>query len=84
MKHLLAALLTVAFLGVAPTPGESDENREHVCFRTLDANQDGVVSLEEFAGHYGDDRKRFDAADTDKDGQLTHDEYHAMLGHGAQ
>lgn len=55
----------------------------HLCFRVVDADRDGVVNFAEFAKHYGEDRPRFEAADTDQDGLLTHDEYHAVLGGGA-
>ena len=41
------------------------------------------MTFEEFVKHYGDDEKRFKAADADQDGKLTHDEYHELLGHGS-
>ena len=61
----------------------ADESRDHVCFRALDANRDGEVTLQEFEKHFENDRESFDKADRNKDGRLTHDEYHDMLGHGA-
>lgn len=54
-----------------------------ICFQRVDANQDGIVTFEEFAAHYGKDEKRFNAGDANGDGRLTHDEYHGFLGHGA-
>ena len=32
---------------------------------------------------YGDDKAKFNAADLNQDGRLTHDEYHNLLGHGS-
>ncbi len=55
----------------------------HICFQRVDANQDGMVTFEEFAAHYGKDEKKFKAGDANGDGRLTHDEYHDFLGHGA-
>ena len=33
--------------------------------------------------YFGNDKQKFNEADLDKDGQLTHDEYHNLLGHGS-
>ena len=71
------------FLLSVGTFAMADENKDHVCFRALDANQDGQVTLQEFEQVYKDAADRFKAADADKDGKLTHDEYHDSLGHGS-
>ena len=84
--HKLMVSLTILIalvLTVFAIPGGADETKDHVCFRVLDTDKDGLVTLEEFARHYGDDEDRFRAADADRDGRLTHDEYHELLGHGA-
>jgi hypothetical protein len=59
------------------------EGADHICFRRIDTNKDGIVTFKEFAVHYGKDEEKFKAADANGDGQLTHDEYHGHLGHGA-
>ena len=59
------------------------EKADHICFRRIDADSDGKVTLKEFAVHYGSDEARFKAADSNEDGHLTHEEYHDFLGHGA-
>ena len=59
------------------------ENKDHVCFRVLDSNKDGMVTFQEFKEVYGDDKEKFTMADENKDGKLTHDEYHDLLGDGA-
>lgn len=74
---LVAMLLGWTGLTVAAEEGE------HICFRHVDADQDGIVTFAEFSVHYGQDELKFKTVDADGDGQLTHDEYHAALGHGA-
>ena len=61
----------------------ADENKDHVCFRVLDLNKDGMVTFQEFEHFYENDKEKFNEADVDKDGKLTHDEYHNILGHGS-
>ena len=61
----------------------ADEDKDHVCFRVLDSNKDGIVTFQEFETVYGSDKEKFQKADTDKSGGLTHDEYHGILGHGS-
>ena len=78
-----ALLLSMIFLLSFGAFAAADENKDHVCFRALDANQDGLVTLQEFERVYKDAAERFNAADVDKDGKLTHDEYHDSLGHGS-
>ena len=76
-------VLSIIFLLSVGVFAAADENKDHVCFRALDANQDGLVTLQEFERVYKDAADRFKAADADKDGKLTHDEYHDSLGHGS-
>ena len=45
--------------------------------------EDGKVTFKEYEKYFGNDKAKFNEADLDKDGQLTHDEYHNLLGHGS-
>ncbi len=83
MNKACTAFLAALLVTVAASPDWADEKKDHICFRALDADQDGLVTFEEFAEHYGADEARFEAADADQDGRLTHDEYHDLLGHGS-
>jgi hypothetical protein len=83
MRNFLIYLCAVGFLLVwAGMPAAADD-AGHICFRRIDADQDGKVTFEEFAAHYGKDEATFKAGDANGDGWLTHDEYHDFLGHGA-
>jgi len=75
---VIASLFTVT----APSCW-ADEKKDHICFRTLDSDQDGTVTFREYEKYFGNDKAKFNEADLDKDGQLTHDEYHNLLGHGS-
>jgi Ca2+-binding EF-hand superfamily protein len=81
-KSIAVALITVLF-AVSANLCWADEEKDHVCFRTLDANKDGTVTFQEFEKVYGNDEEKFQKADTDKNGKLSHDEYHSILGHGS-
>jgi Ca2+-binding EF-hand superfamily protein len=78
-KTLCAVGLLLTWTGMCA----ASQDAGHICFQSIDANQDGVATFEEFAAHYGKDEKQFNACDTNGDGRLTHDEYHDFLGHGA-
>ena len=78
-----AILLIVIFLTSSVALCLADENKDHVCFRVLDLNKDGMVTFQEFEQFYENDKEKFNEADVDKDGKLTHDEYHNILGHGS-
>ncbi len=78
-----AIIVMAIFFTLFAMAAWADEAKDHVCFRSLDADKNGLVTFEEFAEHYGADEARFKAADADQDGRLTHDEYHHLLGHGA-
>lgn len=82
MKGIVVLLIGIFMVSLSALV-LADENKGHVCFRVLDANQDGQVTLQEFEKVYNDEVERFKAADGDKDGKLTHDEYHDSLGHGS-
>ncbi len=83
MNRICATMMITFLLSVSAMPVGADETKDHICFRALDADRDGLVTLAEFEKHYGKDEARFKAADTDQDGNLTHDEYHELLGHGS-
>lgn len=83
MKFIFSlAGLFMLVCGVA-SAAMGDEPKDHVCFSILDADGDGRVTFAEYNAYYKDDRQGFDAADTDGNGTLSHDEYHDRLGHGA-
>ncbi len=83
MKKTSAILLITIFLTSSVALCLADENKDHVCFRVLDSNKDGMVTFQEFEKIYGNDKEKFNDADMDEDGKLTHDEYHNILGHGS-
>ena len=76
-------LLIVIFLTSSVALCLGDENKDHVCFRVLDSNKDGMVTFLEFEQVYENGKEKFKEADVEKDGKLTHDEYHNILGHGS-
>lgn len=83
MTRRFMMILLAFSLGVSAPCALADGGKDHICFRTLDADRDGRVTFREFAAHYGNDTAGFQAADADRDGTLTHEEYHGFLGHGA-
>lgn len=83
MKKSITTVLIIIFLTTSAALCWADEKKDHVCFRVLDSNEDGIVTYQEFMKVYGDDRESFNKADENNDSQLTHDEYHSMLGHGS-
>ena len=83
MKKTSAILLITIFLTSSVALCLADENKDHVCFRVLDSNKDDMVTFQEFEKFYGNDKEKFNDADMDEDGKLTHDEYHNILGHGS-
>ena len=79
-----SVILLIAIFLTSPVPlCLADESKDHVCFRVLDSNEDGMVTFHEFEQYYENDKEKFNKADVDKDGKLTHDEYHSILGHGS-
>ena len=84
MDRIGKMFFLIAFFSmVLAVPIWANEQKDHICFRALDADQDGLVTLAEFAKYYQNDEAKFKAADVDQDGKLTHDEYHDLLGHGS-
>ena len=83
MKILCATILISFVLFVSTSICSANEKKDHICFRSLDSNQDGLLTFEEFEKYYGNDKVKFKKADVNKDGNLTHDEYHSLLGHGS-
>ena len=83
MYKIVAILLMTVFLTFPAAICLADESQDHVCCRVLDSDKDGIVTFEEFAKSYGNDKEKFNEADLDKDGKLTHGEYHSILGHGS-
>lgn len=60
-----------------------NEKKDHVCFRSIDSDKDEIVTLQEFAKIFGEDKAKFEEIDLNGDGTLSHDEYHEALGHGS-
>ena len=83
MNKLCAIFIVASFLNVTTFSCWADEKRDHICFRIVDSNKDGVVTFQEYEKYFGNDKPKFNEADSDKDGLLTHDEYHNLLGHGS-
>jgi Ca2+-binding EF-hand superfamily protein len=83
VKKSIAAVFITIFLTTSVVLCWADEKKDHVCFRVLDSNKDGMVTFQEFEKIYGNDEKKFNEADANKDNNLTHDEYHNLLGHGS-
>ena len=83
MKKTIIAAVSALILLLPAAFCQANESKDHICFRTLDINQDGVVTMQEFEQHYGKNEGQFNAADANQDGKLTHDEYHISLGHGS-
>jgi len=82
MKNaLILSLIALTFL-IPNAVCVGSESKDHVCFRAIDSDQDGKVTLEEFKVIFGEDDEKFKAVDLNEDGTLSHDEYHQSLGHG--
>lgn len=83
MKHLVLGLAMVCALVLSYATIQANESQDHVCFRIVDADENGEVNYAEYKAYFGDDREGFDAADQNGDEALSHDEYHMRLGHGS-
>jgi hypothetical protein len=83
MKTVGVMLMAAIMLTSPASLCGADERKDHICFRTMDADSDGKVTFQEFEKYYGDDKGKFNSADLNQDGRLTHDEYHNLLGHGS-
>ena len=58
--------------------------KNHICFKIIDADKDGEVTFQEFKQYFDNAKEKFSAVDLNGDGNLSHDEYHQSLGHGVQ
>lgn len=75
-------IVTASCIFIANAFCYAGQEKDHVCFRVVDANEDGSVTFQEFKKIYGDEKAKFEKVDLDQDGLLSHDEYHHFLGHG--
>lgn len=78
---LLGLIVFTIFMSYSVCIGSEDKS--HICFRSIDTNNDGTVTFQEFRKVFGDDKETYDEVDLNRDGKLSHDEYHQALGHGA-
>ena len=81
-KSCVYCLVLIAILG-SLSVCYGNEKKGHICFRAIDADNDGTVTFQEFNKIFGENKKQFDEIDLNGDGKLSHDEYHESLGHGA-
>ena len=83
MKKTLFFAIVVIIIFISNAFCLGNEKKDHVCFRIIDADKDGIVTLQEFTKIFGDDKSKFDEVDLNNDEKLSHDEYHQALGHGS-
>jgi Ca2+-binding EF-hand superfamily protein len=83
VKKTSAIFFMIIFWATAVALCLADEKKDHICFRTLDADKDGMVTLQEFEKYYENEKEKFSEADLNKDGTLSHEEYHHILGGGS-
>ena len=83
MNKFLLLYLVVMTIFISSAYCLAKEEKDHICFRVVDKDKDGKVTFQEFMKVFGEDKKKFEAIDLNDDGNLTHDEYHQSLGHGA-
>ena len=83
MKRTLIFSIFVIIIFISNAFCLSDEKKEHICFRSVDADQNGMLTFQEFVKMFGDDKVKFDKVDLNDDGKLSHEEYHQALGHGS-
>jgi Ca2+-binding EF-hand superfamily protein len=76
-KSMRKILFAVALVLLLCRPAMAGTNY-NVCFNSLDADQNGVMSKGEFLVAFsGGDVTVFEKADTDKDGAVDHEEWEA-------
>jgi EF hand len=84
MKITLYLIAVIIFaVTVSCSLSIANEEKEHICFRIIDSDKDGIVTFQEFEKYFGNDLEKFNAIDLDKNGTLSHDEYHKSIGHGS-
>ena len=77
-KLMIAATLIASISGGAQAENNRGERPERPSFSSLDINEDGEISFDEFSSHdvpHGDHQTIFDHIDTDGDGIITSDEF---------
>ena len=55
------------------------DKKNHICFRALNSNKYGMVTVEELERCYDSPEEKFKYADLEKDGKLAHDKHHSTL-----
>ena len=83
MKKSIVFLLMIIMSITSVNFCLANEKKDHICFSIVDSNKDGEVTFQEFQKYLGNDNERFKDADLDKNGKLSHDEYHKLFGHGS-
>lgn len=83
MKQFLSVAIVTVFFLLFTAASYSQAMQDHICFKKVDADQNGEVTYSEFKKIFEDGKEKFHRIDTDQNGVLTHDEYHKSLGHGA-
>ncbi len=87
MTRTLFLSIVVIIIFILNAFSLGNEKEGHVCFRSVDADKNGIVTLKEFTKIFGDDggddKEKFEEVDLNDDGNLSHDEYHQALGHGS-
>ena len=75
-KVMTMALLLLILAPVSILKATEDHGEGHICFRRIDANNDDSVAPAELSKFYPEKPGLFETIDADKDGKITHDEYH--------
>ena len=83
MRKCVFICLMVSAILISSTLCFGNEDKDHICFRKIDADKDGIVTFQEFKKVFGDDKAKYDKIDLNCDGKLIHDEYHVSICHGA-
>ena len=79
-KYVICCLMLFAIILSPLTYCFADDSEEdHVCFKQVDTDKNGIASFKEFEKFYGDDLEKYKKMDIDEDGKLTHDEYEEYL-----
>lgn len=83
-KFCFILCLAVVLAAPAGWAAASDESEPHICFRSVDRDQDDRITPAELKASYPDLKDSvFAELDKDGDNLLSHDEYHWALGHGS-
>ena len=82
-RTLFLSIVVIMMIFISNTFCLGNEKRDHICFRLVDADKDGIVTLQEFTKIFSDEKLKFEEVDQNNDGKLSHDEYHQAIGHGS-